>query len=104
MKEINQKSADKIENVKQVSLEKKNYFLGTLKPKKGHKIFEVNIKLKTIEEASFDELPAVKFTDPISGQISTKKKITTKPECVYISALNKKNVSKILKRDFRMFF
>lgn len=100
MKEINQQPQGKIENIKQVSIEKKHVFLGTLKPQKGHKMFEVNMKLKTIEEAKFDELPAIKFTDAKVGVKSAKKKITITPDCVYISALNKKNVLKVLKRDF----
>jgi hypothetical protein len=63
MKEIQQKFADKIENVKQFSIEKKKVKLGTLKPKKNHILFEVNFKLKTIEKADFAVLEALKFTD-----------------------------------------
>ena len=44
MKETNQKSPDKIENVKQVSIEKKTVSLGTLKPLPGFPTFEVNYK------------------------------------------------------------
>ena len=104
MKEINQKSADKLENIMQVSIEKKTVFLGTLKPKKNHIMFEVNMKLKTITDATYDDPPALKFTDAKSGQISAKKKITINQNCVYILALNKKNVLKILKRDFGVNF
>jgi len=100
MKEIQQKTPDKIENVKQVSIEKQTILIGTLKPKKGHKLFEANMKLKTNEDATFDELPAIKFSDARIGVKSASKKITINPDCVYISAINKKNVSKILKRDF----
>ena len=100
MKEINQKSPDKIENVKQVSIEKKTVFIGTLKPKKGHKMFEVNMKLQTVVEATFDELPAIRFSEAKIGATSSNKKITINQDCVYVSALNKKNVLKILKRDF----
>lgn len=104
MKEIHQKTPDKIENVKQVSIEKKTVFLGTLKPKKGHKMFEVNMKLKTIEPATFDDPPLLKFTDAQIGVKTAKKKITINQDCVYITALNKKNVVKILKRDFGVNF
>lgn len=105
MKEINQKSADKIENIKQVSIEKKNVFLGSLKNlKKNHKLFEVNMKLKTIVEATFDDPPAIKFTDAQIGAKTAHKKITVNQDCVYIPALNKKNVVKILKRDFGVIF
>ena len=104
MKEINQKSPDKIENVRQVSIEKKTVLIGTLKPKKGHKMFEVNMKFKTITEATYDDPPAVKFSDAQIGVKSASKKITVNQDCVYISALNKKNVIKIIKRDFGVIF
>jgi len=35
-----------------------------------------------------------------NGNISAEKKITKKENCIYISSLNKKNVIKILKRDY----
>lgn len=62
-------------------------------------MFEFNYKLKTIVEAIFDEVPAVKFTDAKLGVKTSSKKITKKEDCIYISALNKKNVIKILKRE-----
>ena len=104
MKEIEQKNQDKIENVKQVSIEKKHVFIGSAKPPPGHTTFEVNYDLKTIEKASFDKPQAVKFTDAAKGINVTPKKITIKKNCLYISALNKKNVLKILKRDFGITF
>ena len=55
---------------------------------------------KNIEIAEFDELPAIKFEEAMKGNIVAQKKVTKKENCVYISALNKKNVLKILKRDF----
>lgn len=102
MKELNKIETDKIENVKQVSIEKQVVFLGTVKPKKGHTMFEVNYKLKTIEIALFDELPALKYEDAMQGIKSAHKKITKKPDCIYVSALNKKNAIKILKRDVKL--
>jgi hypothetical protein len=102
MKELEKKETDKIENVKQVSIENQTVFLGTARPKQGHTMFEFNFKLNTIVEAQFDELPALKFTDAASGQKSSSKKITKKPDCIYVSALNKKNALKILKRDLNI--
>lgn len=99
MKELQKKEADKIENVKQVSIEKKQVFLGKVHPRNGHTMFECNYKLKTIVKAQFDELPAVNFTEAQKGNIVTKKKITKKQDCIYVSALNIKNAIKILKRD-----
>ena len=105
MKEIQQKSADKIENVKQVSIEKKIVFIGSSKPMPGHTTFEVNYELKTIEKACFDIPKALQFED--AKQMNKKaapKKITIKKNCVYISALNKTNALKIAKRDFGIIF
>lgn len=104
MKEIQQKNPDKIENVKQFSIERQKVFIGSAKPMPGHTTFEVNYELHTIEKASFDVPPAVKFTDAAQGLLNNSRKITTKKNCVYISSLNKKNVLKILERDFGIRF
>lgn len=93
---------DEIENVKQQVNEILTVFDCTIKPQKNHTLFEVDLFLKTIEIAEFDELPAVKWEDAVKGLISAQKKITKKENCIYISALNKKNVLKILKRDFKL--
>jgi hypothetical protein len=93
---------DKIEQVKQQKAEKQKVLESTLKPSKNHTLFEVNLIQNAIEIATFDELPNVKWEDALNGQISVQKKITKKPNCIYISALNKKNVLKILKRDFNI--
>jgi hypothetical protein len=91
---------DKIEQVKQQVQEIQNVFDYKIIPQKNHALFEVNLVLKTIEIAEFDEIPAIKYTEAMKGNIVVQKKVTKKENCVYISALNKKNVLKILKRDF----
>jgi len=93
---------DKIEQVKQQVQEIQTVFDYKIIPQKNHTLFEVNLSLKTIEIAEFDELPAVKFEEAMKGNIVSQKKVTKKENCVYISSLNKKNVLKILKRDFRI--
>jgi hypothetical protein len=90
---------DKLEFVKQQQAETQKILDSTIKPSKGHTLFEVNLIENTIEKAIFDELPNVKWEDALNGRISTQSKITKKPNCIYISALNKKNVLKILQRD-----
>lgn len=95
---------DKIEQVKQQVQEIQTVFDSRIIPHENHILFEVNLKLKTIEIAEFDELPAIKFEEAMKGNIIAKKKVTKKENCVYISALNKKNVLKILKRDFLIAF
>jgi hypothetical protein len=95
-------SQDKIEIVKQTSIEKQSVFLGKVRPNKGHTMFEYNHKEKTIVEAVFDSTPALKFTDAMKGLTSLDKKITKKPDCIYVSALNKKNALKVLRRELNI--
>lgn len=91
MKETETKKQDKIEIVKQQKKDIQRILVGSVKPQKNHTIFEVNLVEKTIEKATFDR-------DFIFGQ--KNKSISKKENCIYISALNKKNVLKILKRDY----
>ena len=91
---------DKIEQVKQQVQEIQTVFDYKITPQKNHTLFEINLILKTIEIAEFDEIPPIKYTEAMKGNIVAKKKVTKKENCVYISALNKNNVLKILKRDF----
>jgi len=100
MKEIEIKSKDKIEITKQQILEIQKIFEKRLMPKKNHTLFEINLVDFKINAALFDELPALKWSDAVTGNISVKKKITKKENCIYISSLNKKNVIKILERDY----
>lgn len=104
MKELQKQDKDKVEQVKQQVQEIQTVFDYRIKPQKNHTLFEVNLVEKSIEKAEFDELPVVKWEDAVKGSISSQKKITKKQNCVYISALNKKNVLKILNRDFNLQF
>ena len=104
MKETEIKHKQPIENVKQTQHEIKTVFTGVLYPKKGHTLFEINVDDKTIEKAVYDAPPILKYEDAQKGNVSAKKKLTRKQGCLYISALNKKNVIKILKRDFNIVF
>ena len=95
---------DKIEQIKQQIKEIQTVFDNRIIPKKNHTLFEVNLVLKTIEIADFDELPAIKFEEAMKGNIVAQKKVTKKENCVYISSLNKKNVIKVLKRDYNIIW
>lgn len=95
---INEEKKDKIEIIKQQKVEIQKVLENTIIPNKGHTLFEVNLIENTIEKAVFDDLPNVKWEDALNGQISTKSIITKKDNCIYISALNKKNVIKILNK------
>jgi glutamyl/glutaminyl-tRNA synthetase len=91
---------DKIENVKQQQAEIQKVFDSKIVPHENHTLFEVDLNTKEIRLAVFDEQPAIKWEDALKGNISAMKKVTKKENCVYVSALNKKNVIKILKRYF----
>ena len=104
MKETEIKHKEPIENVKQTQHEIKTVFTGVLYPKQGHTLFEINVDEQTIEVASFDAPPILKYEDAMQRNVSSAKKLTRKQGCLYISALNKKNVIKILKRDFNINF
>lgn len=91
MKETETKKQDKIEIVKQSKKDIQRILVGSVKPQKNHTIFEVNLVENTIVKATFDR-------DFIFGQ--KNKSVSKKENCIYISALNKKNVLKILKRDY----
>jgi hypothetical protein len=93
---------DKIEQLKLQTEERQTVFEGQLKPKKNHILFEINLIEGTIEPAKFDELPALNYADAVKGSISAKKKITRKPGCVYISALNIQNALKVFYRDYKL--
>lgn len=99
---VEEQRKDKIENVKQQSIELQKILDYKIKPQKNHTLFEYNIKDKTIEESKFDALPVLDYTQAMNGNISSKKEITKKEGFIYISALNKKNVIKVLKRDFKI--
>lgn len=93
---------DKVEIVKQQQAEIQKVLDTTIRPSRGHTLFEVNLTDNTIQKAVFDELPNVKWEDALKGHISSQSKITRKENCIYVSALNKSNVLKILKRDFNI--
>jgi hypothetical protein len=101
---IEKEKQDKLEFLKQTKLETQKVHIGRTNPKRGHSLFEVNISLKTIELADFDKSEAVKYEDAMKGMISVNKKLTVKENCIYISALNKKNVMKILHRNHGILF
>lgn len=109
---------DKIVDVRQSEVEKKQEFIGRITTHKGHTLFEVNLKEHTIEPAEFEDDIAVFKTDkPISKGIgvmqhkdgskkmvldalpTVSKKLIKKPDCIYISALNRTNLlKKLVKR------
>lgn len=100
MKETYIPVKDKIEITKQQEAETQKILDSNIIPHENHTLFEVDLSIKEIRLAVFDELPAIKWEDALKSKVSAIKKVTKKDNCIYISALNKKNALKILKRDY----
>ena len=119
MLDLKSKQSDPVAEVRQVQQEKKQEILGSIQPHKGHIIFEVNLEEKTIAHATFEDQGILHITEKkpksetMRGMVlrtfkdGTKKlgidlpagdhkKILRKKNCIYIPALNKKNVLKKL--------
>lgn len=120
MLEGKNKVQDPVEEVRQTKIEKEQKFIGRIIPKNGHTVFEVDMKNHTIEPATFEEqtasfsankpksegLGVQQFKDGtkklVIGAVPTvSKKLIRKEGCMYIPALNKKNVIKhLVKRGY----
>lgn len=97
MKETTTILKDKIENVRQVEIEKQLVLTGKYIPQKGHTLFEVNKVTGEVVKASFEDVKAVDYISKKGPfrQITTKK-VIVRENCTYISALNIKNCFKKL--------
>lgn len=100
MKETDIPVKHKIEITKQQQADTQKILHSKIIPHENHALFEVDLSIKEIRLAVFDELPAIKWEDALKRKVSAIKKVTKKDNCIYISALNKKNALKILKRDY----
>jgi hypothetical protein len=117
MKELEIKSNDKIEIVKQQQKKQTLVLQKQLIYQKGHVIFEYNRETKQIlvadyeppkENIFWDEAVGMYYQvkvnkiDIFNAQTKTVSKVIQRKNCIYISALNKNNVIKILKRDYNI--
>ncbi len=107
---------DKVVDVRQVEVEKKQQLVGRILPKKGHTIWEVNLLEHTIEPAEFEEVEAASFVKEkpkglgivgykdgrkklvLDGLAPIKRKLIKKKDCIYMSKLNRKSVLKQLEK------
>jgi hypothetical protein len=85
---------NKISIEAQKQQEKEIRFLGSIIPHSGHICYELNLKTLIISKAKF--MPEViEFKDGFSKNKAAKKKsVMVDKECIYASALNKKNAAK----------
>ena len=102
MNEIKTFDKDKVVNVKQAEQEKQNILVGRLKPCKGHTLYEVNLANGEVNKAKFegDTLQiATLDANPVDSHI--KKKVMVNKGCIYVPALNVKNlIKKLIKHGY----
>jgi hypothetical protein len=98
MKELEYYKNDSNEVKKVAPIKKEKELLGTLYPQKGHKCFEINTLTNEIKEAEYSTNETAYLLNPgvsvKSMQGYIKRVLNTKSDCVYITALNKKNALK----------
>lgn len=85
---------DPVAEVKQKEQEKKIKKVGTMKPHRGHTVYQYNTETGELTKAIFEEQNA-KFNTPLNRQGKTKV-IMAQEGCIYVSALNIKNAIKRL--------
>jgi len=95
LKEI---SKDKIVLEKQAEQQKETKLIGKIQPKKGRTLFEVNLDNWEINKAVF-ESQTISFEQAKSKFLTPTKKVLVNKNCIYISALNVKNLIKKLKNE-----
>ena len=83
--------------------EKETVFFGTILVDKGHKVFQINLETKEVQEADYLILDkTIHWHNAIKKDFSSyNKKVLTKEGYVYIPALNAKNALKRFERDPR---
>jgi hypothetical protein len=91
---------EEIELVVKKQQEKKTELIGRMRPHKGHTVFEVNCTTGEVVPAKF-EVETVNFIAAANGDLSPRKKILAKENCMYIAALNKANALKKFFKQLR---
>lgn len=96
MKELENKAQEEIVIVDQQRVKKGIKFLGTRYPSPGHKCFELDLKSGQIVLAEFTK-KNIQFQQA-KDNIAVSKKVIVKENCIYTTALNKKNAIKRFKK------
>jgi len=117
MLEFKEVIKDKVVDERQIQQESKKEIIGSIVPKRGHTLYEINLKEHTIEPAEFEDqsVPFKQVSEKptskglglqtnkngskkivLDGLPSVRKVLIRKKNCIYTSALNYKNVKKKL--------
>ena len=78
---------DKIQAIQEIP-DESSKLIDSITPYKGHTLFEIDCSTGEIKEAEYEEVNASYQTG------AARKKIIIKPNCLYISCLNKKSAKK----------
>jgi hypothetical protein len=89
-----------IEDSEEKEQEKKEKLLQTIKPHRGHTLFKVNLKTNEISKAEFEKTD-IEYMNAIGRNNVSRKKVIVEEGYYYVSALNKKNVIKKIKKIFK---
>ena len=81
--------ADKMEVVA-TKPDKTETLLHSIKPHKGHTLFEANLLTGELEVAQYEKTDIL-YPITYKADVVKRKKVLAKKDCVYISALNRKN-------------
>ena len=76
------------------TIEKKITKIGSIIPHRGHTLFSINKKTYEIKKAEFKKLEAI-----WSG-VKQNREVMVEEGCLYVMALNKKNLMKKLRKIF----
>lgn len=78
--------------IQHIAEHKKATLISKIRPYKGHKLFEVDIDNETIRVITPERTAVITS----SSEVSTHNKIATRPNCLYISCLNRKNLKRLI--------
>lgn len=87
IEQVIQDSPDKIQVAQQVPV-KTETLVDTIRPHKGHTLFEIDCSTGEINAAKYEQI------DGVFSGVGVRKKVLIKENCLYISCLNKKTALK----------
>ncbi len=98
MKETELINKDEIKLHAEKQQEKQTKLVHRIKPHQGHKCWQYNRDTEELTLAEF-QTEALDFNAAAKGQVALKRKILVKENCIYVTALNRKNALKHVKNQ-----
>lgn len=100
MKEL--EKFDKLLNSKQTEQQvkkdnkKEHKLIGSLRPKQGHTLWQINEKTLEVKQAEYENTKTISWWEALTVYRGGKiiRKVVIEKDCVYISALNQENALK----------